>query len=248
MISACCPPCSRMTASSSPPTRHETRPSPTPITWPSCMRSGPPRPPARNQHYRDLHINALPPGHRAEPGHQALWLWRTLRAAELAGLDPARVLAEAIAERDLAGSRDVPAVIDARILYRLGSVVPLPPGSWSAQVPAIADPDRRTGPSRCRPVDKRPGRRAPEVRRPAGRPAEPDDPGRRPRLRRPRPGLPRLDRILPRCDPAAAETTDPSLGPRPRARRGPRGRHRSRGMTVARCILDVKGRPRLLRG
>ena len=27
--------------------------------------------------------------------------------------------------------------------------------------------------------------------------------------------------ILPRCDPAAAETTDPSLGPRPRARRGP---------------------------
>jgi hypothetical protein len=88
-------------------------------------------------------MNALPPGHRAEPGHQARWLWRTLRAAELAGLDPARVLAEAIAERDLAGSRDVPAVIDARIRHRLGSVVPLPPGSWSAQVPAIADPDRR---------------------------------------------------------------------------------------------------------
>jgi hypothetical protein len=99
--------------------------------------------PARNQHYRDLLINALRPGRSAEPGHQARWLWRTLRAAELAGLDPARVLAEAIAERDLAGSRDVPAVIDARIRYRLGSVVPLPPGSWSAQVPAIADPGRR---------------------------------------------------------------------------------------------------------
>src|SRR6185312_665673 len=63
--------------------------------------------PSRNQHYRDLLMNALPPGRRAEPGHQARWLWRTLRAAELAGLDPARVLAEAIAERDLAGSRDV---------------------------------------------------------------------------------------------------------------------------------------------
>jgi len=63
--------------------------------------------PARDQHYRDLLMNALPPGRRAEPGHQARWLWRTLRAAELAGLDPARVLAEAIAERDLAGSRDV---------------------------------------------------------------------------------------------------------------------------------------------
>jgi hypothetical protein len=25
---------------------------------------------------------ALPPGHRAEPGYQARWLWRTLRAAD----------------------------------------------------------------------------------------------------------------------------------------------------------------------
>ena len=99
--------------------------------------------PAREQHYRDLLAAALPPGHRAEPGHQARWLWRTLRAAELAGLDPARVLAETIAERDLAGSRDVPSVIDARLRYRLGSLVPLPSGPWSAQVPAIADPERR---------------------------------------------------------------------------------------------------------
>ena len=65
--------------------------------------------PARDQRYRDLLMTALPPGHRAEPGHQARWLWRTLRAAELAGLDPARVLADAIAERDLAGARDIPA-------------------------------------------------------------------------------------------------------------------------------------------
>ena len=46
--------------------------------------------PARDQHYRDLLLAALPPGHRAEPGHQARWLWRTLRTAELAGLDPAQ--------------------------------------------------------------------------------------------------------------------------------------------------------------
>ena len=88
-------------------------------------------------------MNVLPPGRRAEPGYQARWLWRTLRAAELAGLDPARILAEAIAERDLAGSRDVAAVIDARIRHRLGSVVPLPPRPWSGQIPAITDPDRR---------------------------------------------------------------------------------------------------------
>ena len=99
--------------------------------------------PAREQHYRDLLAAALPPGHRAEPGHQARWLWRTLRAAELAGLDPARALAEVIAERDLAGSRDIPSVIDARLRHRLGSLVPLPSRPWSAQVPAIADPERR---------------------------------------------------------------------------------------------------------
>ena len=41
-------------------------------------------------------------------------------------LDPARVLADAIAERDLAGSRDLAAVLDTRIRNRLGSLVPLP--------------------------------------------------------------------------------------------------------------------------
>ena len=112
--------------------------------------------PARDQRYRDLLMNALPPGHRAEPGHQARWLWRTLRAAELAGLDPAQVLADAIAEQDLAGARDVAAVIDARLRHRLGTLVPLPAGPWSAQVPALADPDRRAYAHRDRRADGRP--------------------------------------------------------------------------------------------
>jgi hypothetical protein len=99
--------------------------------------------PARDQAYRDLLLGALPPGYRREPGHQAKWLWRTLRAAELAGLDPAQVLAEAIAERDLAGSRDIAAVLDARLRHRLGALVPLPPVPWSARVPVIADPGRQ---------------------------------------------------------------------------------------------------------
>ena len=42
---ACCPRSWTMTASSSRPPRPATRPSPTPTTWPSCTRSGPPRPP-----------------------------------------------------------------------------------------------------------------------------------------------------------------------------------------------------------
>ena len=99
--------------------------------------------PAREQGYRDLLMGALPPGYRRPPGHQAKWLWRTLRAAELAGLDPARALTDAIAERDLAGSRDIAAVLDARLRYRLGLLVPVPPGPWSARVPAIADPGRQ---------------------------------------------------------------------------------------------------------
>ena len=99
--------------------------------------------PARDQRYHDLLLGALPPGYRRPPGHQAKWLWRTLRAAELAGLDPARVLADAIAERDLAGSRDITAVIDARLRQRLGALVPLPAGPWSVQVPALADRERQ---------------------------------------------------------------------------------------------------------
>ena len=41
----CWPGCWTATASSTPPPRPAARPWPTPITWPSCTRSGPPRPP-----------------------------------------------------------------------------------------------------------------------------------------------------------------------------------------------------------
>jgi conjugative relaxase-like TrwC/TraI family protein len=99
--------------------------------------------PARQQRYRNLLAAALPAEHHRGTSHQARWLFRTLRAAELAGLDPARTLAEAVGERDLAGARDVAAVLDARIRCRLGSVVPLPAGPWSAQVPVITDPGRQ---------------------------------------------------------------------------------------------------------
>ena len=99
--------------------------------------------PARDQRYRDLLMSILPPGDRREPSHQARWLWRTLRAAELAGLDAGQVLAAAAGERDLVGACDLAAVIDARLRYRLGSLVPRPAGPFSVQVPEIADPERR---------------------------------------------------------------------------------------------------------
>jgi len=99
--------------------------------------------PACEQRYRGLLLAALPPGYRQEPGHRATWLWRTMRAAELAGLDLGQVLAAAIGERDLTGARDVPAVIDARLRRRTGALIPRPAGPWSAQLPDIADSDRR---------------------------------------------------------------------------------------------------------
>ena len=89
------------------------------------------------------HLASLPPGYRQDPGHQGRWLWRTMHAAELAGLDAGGVLAAAIAERDLAGARDPASVIHARLRHRTGSLIPLPAGPWSAQVPALADPERR---------------------------------------------------------------------------------------------------------
>jgi hypothetical protein len=97
--------------------------------------------PAREQRYRNLLAAALP-GYHMAPGPRDRWLWRTLHGAELSGLDSAQVLADAIGERDLTGARDVPAVIDARIRNRSGTLVPLPAGTWSARVPAIADPER----------------------------------------------------------------------------------------------------------
>ena len=99
---------------------------------------------ARHDRYRDLVTAALPPGHRQPLSHQARWLYRTLHAAELAGLDPADVIRTAIASRDLAGSRDVAAVLDARIRPRIDPLVPQPHGPWTRRIPNLPDPSRRT--------------------------------------------------------------------------------------------------------
>ena len=80
----------------------------------------------RHDHYRKLVTAALPPGHRGEFSHRARWLFRTLHAAELAGLDPAEVVRTAITARDLAGSHDIAAVIDARIHERIDPLLPQP--------------------------------------------------------------------------------------------------------------------------
>ena len=98
---------------------------------------------ARHDRYRQFVTAALPPGHRIELSHQARWLYRTLHAAELAGLDPADVIRTAIDSRDLAGSRDIAAVLDARIRRRIDPLLPQPPGAWTSRVPQLPDPARQ---------------------------------------------------------------------------------------------------------
>ena len=91
----------------------------------------------RNDRYRDLVTEALPPGYRHELSGQARWLFRTLRAAELAGLDPAEVIRTAVASRDLAGARDIAAVLDARIRPRAHPLLPRPQGPWARRIPQL---------------------------------------------------------------------------------------------------------------
>jgi conjugative relaxase-like TrwC/TraI family protein len=98
---------------------------------------------ARDDRYRDLVMAALPPGYRQPLSHQDRWLYRTLHSAELAGLDPADVIRTAIAERDLAGARDIAAVLDARIRPRAHPLLPQPQGPWASRAPQLPDPDRQ---------------------------------------------------------------------------------------------------------
>jgi hypothetical protein len=98
---------------------------------------------ARHHRYRELVTAALPPGHRQPLSHQARWLFRTLHAAELAGLDPAGIIGSAIASRDLAGARDIAAVLDARIRPRVDPLLPCPHGLWAERVPHQPDLEHR---------------------------------------------------------------------------------------------------------
>jgi len=66
-----------------------------------------------------------------------------MKAAELAGLDPAEVAQAAIRFRSLDGTRDVASVLDARLRAMTDPLVPLPLGPWSERVPQIADPERQ---------------------------------------------------------------------------------------------------------
>jgi TrwC relaxase/AAA domain len=98
---------------------------------------------AREGRYQELVMAALPDRYRQDLSSRARWLFRTLRSAELAGLDPAEIIGSAIAAQDLAGARDIASVIDARIRQRIYPLLPQPQGPWSGRTPQLPDPERQ---------------------------------------------------------------------------------------------------------
>jgi conjugative relaxase-like TrwC/TraI family protein len=94
--------------------------------------------------YQRLVRAALGPQHAdTELSHKAIWLWRTLRAAETAGHDAGQLVRQAVAEWPLEDAEDIAAVLDHRIRARTAGQVPHPAESWSQRVPEIADPEHQ---------------------------------------------------------------------------------------------------------
>jgi TrwC relaxase/AAA domain len=99
---------------------------------------------ARTGRYRQMLAEVLPPefaaGAAAAP--MATWLWRTLTAAEAAGLDAREELQKAVDSRPLTGAEYVAAVVDARLRKQIDvdHLVPLPEGRFADQVPQVGDP------------------------------------------------------------------------------------------------------------
>lgn len=67
-------------------------------------------------------------------------LWRTVRTAELAGVDSAQVINDSISGRPFTGARSHSAVLDARIRKKTGHLPPAIRQSWTASLPRFDDP------------------------------------------------------------------------------------------------------------
>ena len=66
-------------------------------------------------------------------------LWRTVRSAEMAGLDGGQVIRAALSGRSLTGARSHVAVLDSRIRGMTGHLPPRVRNSWAECLPVFAD-------------------------------------------------------------------------------------------------------------
>jgi len=98
---------------------------------------------ADRERYQRIVQEALPGEWRGQLSPQATWLYRTMKAAELAGLDAAEVTQTAIRCRSLDGTRDVASVLDARMRAMVEPLVPRSLSPWTERIPEITDPERQ---------------------------------------------------------------------------------------------------------
>ena len=96
---------------------------------------------ADQQRYQQLVNQALPEEYRQDDfGPEATWLWRTMRAAEMAGLDAGDLVRATAKARTLADARSVAAVLDARMRIIVDPLVPLPQTPWTDRPRQFDDP------------------------------------------------------------------------------------------------------------
>ncbi len=108
---------------------------------------------ADRQRYHQLLMDALPAEYRHDDlGPEETWLYRTLRATEMAGLDAGEVVRAAINARTLADARSVAAVLDTRMHKIVDPLVPLPQRPWTDRLRQFADPETARYEARLRQV------------------------------------------------------------------------------------------------
>jgi AAA domain/TrwC relaxase len=97
---------------------------------------------ADRERYRQLVNDALPADYRQDDfGPKETWLWRDLRAAEMAGLDPAEVVRAAVTSNTLTGIRSMAGVLHKRMSKIVDPLVPQPQKPWTDRPRQYEDPD-----------------------------------------------------------------------------------------------------------
>ena len=96
---------------------------------------------ADRERYHQLVNDALPEEYRQDDfGPEATWLWRDLRAAEMAGLDAGEVIRAAVNSNTLAGIRSMAGVLHKRMSKIVDPLVPLPQKPWTDRPRAFPTP------------------------------------------------------------------------------------------------------------
>jgi hypothetical protein len=108
---------------------------------------------ADHQRYQQLVNDALPQQYQEDDfGPEATWLWRTMRAAEMAGLDTGELMRATVGARTLADARSVAAVLDTRMRKIVDPLVPLPQKPWTDRPRRFDDPQMAEYEARLRQV------------------------------------------------------------------------------------------------